>query len=108
MLTLDTVVYCVGREAQDVEEGEIRAADLDMKRSHAAHWSLNLALYEALAGQAPKAFSSLQAATELADGNLHVSCPCHSNKSRLDACTLPTVHITLSLPVWGKCVGIPA
>ena len=62
------------REPQDFEEGEIRAADLDMKRSHAAHWSLNWALYETLHGQGPKALLALQAALKTAEGNMHV-CP---------------------------------
>ena len=63
------------REPQDFEEGEIRAADLDMKHSHAAHWSLNWALYESLHGQGPKALSALRAALQTAEGNMHV-CPC--------------------------------
>lgn len=66
----------VSREPQDFEEGEIRAADLDMKRSHAAHWSLNWALYESLHGQGPKALSALRAALQTAEGNMHV-CPCN-------------------------------
>jgi len=61
------------REPQDFEEGEIRAVDLDMKRNHAAHWSLNLALYEALQGQAPAALLALQSALQIAEGNSHVS-----------------------------------
>lgn len=44
-----------------------------MKRSHAALWSLNLGLYEALDGQAPQALSALQAAMKTAEGNAHVS-----------------------------------
>ena len=63
---------CAGREPQDFEEGEIRAADLDMKRSKSVHWSLTWALYETLHGQTPKALSALQAALETADGNMHV------------------------------------
>ena len=43
-----------------------------MKRSHAAHWSLNWALYETLHGQGPKALSALQAALKTAEGNMHV------------------------------------
>lgn len=68
--------HCDGtsREPQDFEEGEIRAADLDMKRSHAAHWSLNWALYESLHGQGPKALSALRAALQTAEGNMQV-CP---------------------------------
>ncbi|KAL3148134.1 hypothetical protein ABBQ38_014415 [Trebouxia sp. C0009 RCD-2024] len=60
------------QEPQDFEEGEIRAADLDMKRSHAVHWSLNWALYETLHGQTPNALSALQAALETADDNTHL------------------------------------
>lgn len=43
-----------------------------MKRNHAAHWSFNLALYEALHGQAPQALLALQAAQKTAEGSLHV------------------------------------
>ena len=43
-----------------------------MKRNHAAHWSLNLAVYEALQGQAPRALQALQAAQKTAEGSLHV------------------------------------
>ncbi|KAL0033603.1 hypothetical protein WJX79_007018 [Trebouxia sp. C0005] len=60
------------RGSPDFEEGEIRAVDLDMKRNHAAHWSFNLALYEALHGQAPQALLALQAAQKTAEGSLHL------------------------------------
>ena len=46
-----------------------------MKRSHAAHWSLNWAMYETLHGQGPKALSALQAALKTAEGNMHVCDP---------------------------------
>jgi hypothetical protein len=52
-----------------------------MKRNHAAHWSLNLALYEALHGQAPQALLALQAAQKTAEGSLHVR-PLSHNAAR--------------------------
>ncbi len=52
-----------------------------MKRNHAAHWSLNLALYEALHGQAPQALLALQAAQKTAEGSLHVR-PLSRNAAR--------------------------
>lgn len=60
------------RGSPDFEEGEIRAVDLNMKHNHAAHWRLNLALYEALQGQAPWALQALQAAQKTAEGSLHL------------------------------------
>lgn len=65
-----SLLDCSG--SPDFEEGEIRAVDLDMKRNHAAHWSLNLFLYEALSGQAPKALAAVQVALKTAEGSLHV------------------------------------
>ncbi len=55
-----------------------------MKRNHAAHYSLNLALYEALRGQAPRALLALQAAQKTAEGRLHVGpLPCNAVRALL-------------------------
>ncbi len=82
-----SLVCCRG--SPDFEEGEIRAVDLDMKRNHAAHWSLNLALYEALHGQTPQALLALQAAQKTAEGSLHVRPPlCNAAHALLLLCVV--------------------
>lgn len=63
------------RDPQEFEEGEIRALDLDMQRKHAAHWSLNLAMYATLDGQASQALLAMRAALQTAEGNVHVRQP---------------------------------
>ena len=68
----------VCRSPQDLEEGEIRAADEDMKQTEACYSSLNLALYEMLSGNSSQAVQAIQAALHRHEGNLHVSCKaCH-------------------------------
>ena len=43
-----------------------------MQRKHAVHWSLNLAMYATLDGQASQALLAVRAALQTAEGNVHV------------------------------------
>ena len=61
------------RSPQELEEGEITAADEDVKRTDACHRILNLALYETLSGAGSGAAQALQTALQRAEGNLQVS-----------------------------------
>ena len=66
------IFWNLRRSPQDLEEGEIRAADEDLKQTEACYSSLNLALYEMLSGNSSQAAMSIQAALHRHEGNLHV------------------------------------
>ena len=71
MKQITLTACCTHRSPQELEEGEITAADEDKRRTDACFSALNLALYEALSSASP-ALCFWNAGRQ-AVGNLQVS-----------------------------------